>query len=345
MRNLVLTSMVVGVLAGVMGCDSKKPPVPGPKASGGSTPKAKEFSIGIVGRGKDDELSRVGVGAVKWGLDAYAAANGLTLTVRDETPEARSTMAQVTAFDRLSDAVTDGIVAIVDDDGKRMVDDQGRPAEGAGLPIVTYAIDQSRQRGADIYLFFVDSRFSDRLGYIGRDEEAAGEAAGTTVAELLTGRGEAVILAGPQTRLELRTRAEGAAAALGRAGVAVAEIVHHEEGAAAEVFAAARARHGSAMGWVLVAPWDVPLDDLPEAAAVVVIDASTRHLDALEGGAVDALVVGDYGAWGERVAAAILGKLYEGELPDVTEEYDSPMILTRDTVADFRARWDEWLGR
>lgn len=335
-RSLAPLSLVALFLAALLACDSKKPATPGPaKGSNPPPPARKDFTLALVGRGVDDEVSTIVVRGFLRAADEFASANDLTVTTHVHTPSRRGTRAQIDAVRAASDRIPDAVVAFPDEDGLITVDDRGRPSpDGVFLALVSQ-LDAARSAGADVLLVGTDFIGSDRIGYVGWSEAAAGRAAGETLASAMGGAGKAVILAGTGKRAEHVERAEAAAAALASAGV-TAVVVNHEE----QALDAALAGHADLQG-VLIAT-GASLASIPAGVKVVTIDASTPALQALSRGEIHAVIAGDYDAWGRAAAIAILERVHAGKFP--AETHAEALVLTRGNAADFLAKWTSWLA-
>jgi len=81
---------------------------------------------------------------------------------------------------------------------------------------VIHVINRAIKQGVPVVTFDSDSPDSDRIAYIGTDNEGAGRVAGEKLAELMNGKGEVAILTGGLGALNLNQRIKGFRSALAK---------------------------------------------------------------------------------------------------------------------------------
>lgn len=107
--------------------------------------------------------------------------------------------------------------------------------------------------------------------------------------------------------------------------------------------------HREIDGWLLLGSWPVVGPGLYPARTgyppyrVVLADAPPSALFLLAGGHIDAAVAGDYAGWGSLSVDLLIAKLEHNLEPEERHIRTEAVLLTKDNVEEWMAKWAKWM--
>lgn len=314
------------------GCEQRKP-IPTTGASGAPL-AAKPVVIGMIAKSQSNPVFL----AARKGAEDRAKTIGeeLNTSVRIDwrTPDDEDAQQQAEFIEQLVAAGADAITIACSDAAK-----------------VTRAIDDAIERGVSVMCFDSDAPESNRLCYVGTDDEDAGrQVMRETIALLGDREGTIAILAGNQTATNLQRRVRGAREELeGQAGkLTLKDVYYHKEtpqDSYAQVESVQKA-NPDIVGWAMIGGWPLMTERaLPWTAGDVVcvsMDTLPAQLEHLRMGDVQVLLGQQYYYFGQQCVDILAQKSINDAAPAQEVDFAALDRVTGENVEEYAKNWEKW---
>jgi ribose transport system substrate-binding protein len=319
--------LAAGVLGGVawgQAADAeKKPP--------------RKIRIGLVAKSQSNPVFQAAYAGAKDAARELGPKYNAEIMIDWQTPPDEDAQKQAEAIEQLARAGAQGIAVSCSD-----------------ANTVTPAIDKAVALGSVVVCFDSDAPRSKRLCYYGTDDATCGKAVMAELAEIMGRQGSIAILAGNQTAPNLQKRVQGVKDELAKhADMKLVDdgVFYHPETpeqSAAAVNTAQRT-NPQIRGWAMIGGWPLftknALKWEPGSVKVVAVDALPAQLSYLESGHVQTLFAQDCYGWGYKSVELLLEKIVNDQAPAEPRVIDPLTRVTKENAAEFRAKWDKWLGK
>lgn len=294
------------------------------------------ITIGLVAKSQSNPVFQAAYAGARDAARELGPRYGVDVRIDWQTPPDEDAQKQAEAIEQLARGGARGIAVSCSD-----------------ANTVTPAIDKAVRLGAVVVCFDSDAPRSRRLCYYGTDDEVCGQKVMAELAAAMGGKGQVAILAGNQTAPNLQRRVKAARQELARhPGLSLIPdgVFYHAETPeqAVEAVNVAQSTNPQIGGWAMVGGWPLFTRDALRwsagAVKVVAVDALPAQLSYLESGHVQVLWAQDCYGWGYRSVQLLLDKIVMQKDPE-SERIIAPLIrVTRENAAEFRSKWDKWLG-
>lgn len=313
------------------------PPALGGPATAQEKPPPRKVTIGLVAKSQSNPVFQAAYAGAKDAAAELGPRYGVEVVIDWQTPPDEDAQKQAEAIEQLARGGAAGIAVSCSD-----------------ANTCTPAIDKAVQLGAAVMCFDSDAPRSKRLCYYGTDDETCGRSVMEELAKIMGDKGTIAILAGNQTAPNLQKRVAGVKEELKKhasMNLLADGVFYHRETPedAAEAVNTAQTTNPRIAGWAMIGGWPLFTKDAlrwkPGQVKVVAVDALPAQLSYLETGHVQTLFAQDCYGWGYKSVQILLDKIVRNEDPKQTRIIDPLTRVTRESAAEFRRKWDKWLGR
>lgn len=313
------------------------PPLLGASALLQEKDAPKKVTIGLVAKSQSNPVFQAAYAGARDAAKELGPKYGVAVVIDWQTPSDEDAQKQAEAIEQLARSGAQGIAVSCSD-----------------ANTCTPAIDKAVQLGAVVMCFDSDAPRSKRMCYYGTDDETCGKSVMAELARMMGDKGTIAILAGNQTAPNLQKRVAGVKEELRKHSnmkLLADGVFYHRETPedAAEALNTAQTTNPQIEGWAMIGGWPLftknALRWKPGQVKVVAVDALPAQLSYLESGHVQTLFAQDCYGWGYKSVQILLDKIVKKEAPKDPRIIDPLTRVTADTAAEFRKKWDKWLGR
>lgn len=306
--------------------DKEKPKLANPKVV-----------IGLVAKSQSNPVFQAAYAGAKDAAKEMGSKYGVTVEIDWQTPPDENAQKQAEAIEQLARSGVVGIAVSCSD-----------------ANTVTPAIDKAVALGVPVMCFDSDAPRSKRFCYFGTDDMTCGQVVMKELAQTMGDKGTIAILAGNQTAPNLQKRVAGVKEELknhpGMKLLADGVFYHAETPEkAAESVNTAQTTNPTIEGWAMIGGWPLFTKNAikwePGKVKIVAVDALPPQLSYLESGHVQALFAQDCYGWGYKSVEILLDKALKQKNPPSPRIIDPLTKVTKETAAEFRKKWDKWLGK
>ncbi len=297
----------------------------------------KKVTIGLVAKSQSNPVFQAAYAGARDAARELGPRYGVTVVIDWQTPPEEDAQRQAEAIEQLARSGAQGIAVACSD-----------------ANTCTPAIDKAVQLGAVVMCFDSDAPRSKRLCYYGTDDAYCGQIVMRELAAAMGGKGEVAILAGNQTAPNLQKRVAGVKDELkSHPGLKLLAdgVFYHPETPeqSVEALNAAQSANPSIGGWAMIGGWPLFTKNAirwkPGEVKIVAVDALPAQLAYLESGHVQVLYAQDCYGWGYKSVQILLDKIVRDQAPASERIIDPLVKVTADGAAEFRKKWDAWLGK
>ncbi len=297
----------------------------------------KKITIGLVAKSQSNPVFQAAFAGAKDAARELGSKMGVEVLIDWQTPPEEDAQKQAEAIETLARGGVAGIAVSATD-----------------ANTVTPPIDRAVQLGVQVVCFDSDAPRSKRLCYFGSDDKVCGQKVMEELAKTMDGKGQIAILAGNQTAPNLQKRVQGVKEELAKhKGIELVQdgVIYHAETPeqAVEAVNQAQSTNPRIQGWAMVGGWPLFTKDAlrwkPGSVKVVAVDALPAQLSYLESGHVQALYAQDCYGWGYESVRILLEKIVNKQDPKQPHIIDPLTRVTRENAAEFRSKWNKWLGK
>lgn len=322
-----LTALVCAVIAGGHATVLAQKPETGKRV----------VTIGLVAKSQSNPVFQAAYAGAKDAAKALGPEYGVEVKIDWQTPPEEDAKKQADAIEQLARGGAQAIAVSCSDAGT-----------------LTPAIDKAVQLGAVVMTFDSDAPRSKRLCYYGTDDAICGQKVMEETARAMGDAGVVAILAGNQTAPNLQARVKGCKDELKKhpkMKLLDDGVFYHPETPeqSVEAINSAQSTHPQIQGWAMVGGWPLftknALKWPPGTVKVVGVDALPSQLSYLESGHVQALFAQDCYGWGFKSVQTLLDKVVRNKDPQQVRMIDELQKVTKENAAEFRGKWDKWLGK
>ncbi|MFO0837075.1 MAG: substrate-binding domain-containing protein [Phycisphaerae bacterium] len=298
----------------------------------------KKITIGLVAKSQSNPVFQAAYAGAKDAARELGKQMGVEVVIDWQTPSEEDAQKQAEAIESLARSGAAGISVSCSD-----------------ANVVTPAIDRAVQLGAAVVCFDSDAPRSKRMCYYGSDDALCGKKVMEELAKAMDEKGTVAILAGNQTAPNLQKRVQAVKEEIARHAemklLPDGAVFYHAETPEQSVEAVntAQSTHPQIQGWAMVGGWPLFTKDAlrwkPGTVKVVAVDALPAQLSYLESGHVQALYAQDCYGWGYESVRLLLEKIVKKQDPKEARIIDPLTRVTKENAAEFRKKWDKWLGK
>lgn len=299
--------------------------------------KSTKVVIGLVAKSQSNPVFQAAYAGAKDAAKELGPKYGVEVTIDWQTPPDEDAQKQAEAIEQLARGGAKGIAVACSD-----------------ANTLTAAIDKAVDMGAAVVCFDSDAPRSKRLCYYGTNDEQCGQKVMEELARAMGEKGTIAILAGNQTAPNLQRRVKAVQETLKKypnMKLVKDGVFYHQETPeqAVEAVNTAQSTNPDIQGWAMIGGWPLftknALKWTPGSVKVVAVDALPAQLSYLQSGHVQALYAQDCYGWGYKSVELLLDKIVKKQDPKEKYLIDPLTKVDGSNAAEFRSKWDKWLGK
>lgn len=324
-----LAFSITGLLAGALAFDLP--------SQADQPAKPAKVVIGLVAKSQSNPVFQAAYAGAKDAAKELGPKYGVEVTIDWQTPADEDAQKQAEAIEQLARGGAKGIAVACSD-----------------ANTVTPAIDKAIDMGVAVVCFDSDAPRSKRLCYYGTDDEVCGQRVMEELAKAMGEKGSVAILAGNQTAPNLQRRVKAVQETIKKypnMKLVKDGVIYHQETPeqAVEALNTTQSTNPDIQGWAMIGGWPLftknALKWKPGSVKVVAVDALPAQLSYLTSGHVQALYAQDCYGWGYRSVELLLDKVVKKQDPKDKRIIDPLTKVDGANAAEFRTKWDKWLGK
>jgi len=298
------------------------------------TETPKSLTLGLVAKAQSNAVFQAARRGAEVAAVDLGKKYGIAIKIDWRTPNDENAQQQADNIEQLVLAGANGIAVSCSDANK-----------------VTGAINDAVKNGVPVVTFDSDAPQSMRFATYGTADKECGELIMDELGKEMGGKGVVAILAGNQNAPNLQARAKGVRDECAKKfpGITILDTYYHKEtpaDAAAKVEQVMEA-NPQITGWAMIGGWPLftknALKWAPGTVKCVAVDALRPELSHLEDGHVNLLLAQQCYMWGYQSVTLLVDKIVNHKTPPAAF-VPSPLILvTKDTLADYKKKLDVWM--
>ena len=297
--------------------------------------KLKQVVIGLIGKSQSNPVFIAANSGARVAAKEMGAKYGVDVIINWQTPQTENPHQQAQTVEKLARSGAAGIAIACSD-----------------ANILTPAINEAVNLGAQVVCFDADAPKSNRFAYYGSDNEEFGRMLMRELAHEMKESGVVAIIGGNKNALNLQRRIQAAIDELKKypsMRLLQNGVFYHDEvpEKAAEVVNHAQKTYPQIGGWVFIGGWPIMEKNLikwePGKVKIVSCDALPAELEYVKSGQVQVLIAQGCFNWGYKSVELLLNKILMNQNPKQEFINDPPTRVTKDNLDEWSLNWKKWL--